>query len=444
MPAERESWKSTLGFVLAAVGSAVGLGNLWRFAYLASEGGGAAFVLAYLAIVAVVGVPLLTAELVVGRRTQASALRAPAVVAGPPWRWLGVVFVVAGFGILAYYSVIMGWTAQLLVDTLRGAIPEDTAAHFAVTSAGGRAVVFHLIGMALTIAIVAGGVRGGIERASLVLMPTLFLLVLGLAIWAGTLSGAGAGYTFYLRPELGELAHFGTLSRAAGQAFFSLSLGMGAIMTYASYLRGAGNLPREAGTIAISDTAVAFVGGLVTFPVVSHFGLQGAVGESTVGALFIALPRAFHAMGAAGVVVGVLFFVALYIAALTSAISLLEVVTAGLIDAVGWPRRAAALAAGSAIAAAGVPVALDTRWVGLLDQLVGNMLLIFGGLMTAILVGYVWREADEELARGFPYPAARRVWRWLLRVALPAILLIVLYGGVRTTVEMVRGLLAGG
>lgn len=438
MPAPRESWRTTFGFVLAAVGSAVGLGNLWRFAYLASEGGGAAFVVAYLVIVAIVGVPLLTAELAVGRFTQTSALRAPVVVGGPGWRWLGVVFVVAGFGILAYYSVIIGWTGQLLVDTLRGTIPEDTAAHFAATSAGGRALFSHLVAMAITVAIVAGGVRGGIERASLALMPTLFLLVVGLAVWAATLPGAGAGYRFYLRPEVEKLFHFETFSRAAGQAFFSLSLGMGAIMTYASYLRGSGNLPREAATIALADTAVAFVGGLVTFPVIYHFGLQTAVGESTVGALFVALPRAFHAMGAAGVVVGVLFFVALYIAALTSAISLLEVVTAGAMDALGWPRRRAALVTGLAIALAGVPVALDTRWVGLLDQIVGNVLLIFGGLMTAILVGYVWRGADEELARGFPYPAARTAWRWALRLALPVILAVVLYGAGRTTLEMLR------
>ncbi len=443
MSAGRESWKSTLGFVLAAVGSAVGLGNLWRFAYLASEGGGAAFVLAYLGIVAIVGVPLLTAELVVGRHAQASALSAPVVVAGGAWRWLGMVFLAAGFGILSYYSVIMGWTGQWLVDTLRGTIPDDTAAHFAATSAGGRAVAFHLLGMGVTIAIVAGGVRGGIERASLVLMPTLFLLVAGLAVWAGTLSGASAGYRFYLRPELGELLHVDTLARAAGQAFFSLSLGMGAIMTYASYLRGAGNLPREAGTIAVADSTVAFLGGLVTFPVIYHFGLQGAVGESTVGALFIALPRAFHAMGAAGTIVGTAFFVALYIAALTSAISLLEVVTAGVMDAWGWSRPTAALASGAAIALAGVPVALDTTWVGLLDQIVGNLLLVFGGLATALLVGYAWHGADGELARGFPYPTARRVWLWLLRLVLPLILAGVLYGAIRTTAGMLREMTGG-
>lgn len=444
MAAARESWKSTLGFILAAVGSAVGLGNLWRFAYLASEGGGAAFVLAYLILVAVVGVPLLTAELVIGRHTQTSALRAPAIVAGSGWRWLGVVFVIAGFGILAYYSVIMGWTAQLLVDTLRGAIPEDTGAYFAAISAGPRAVAYHLLSMVVTIAIVAGGVRGGIERASLVLMPTLFLLIVGLAVWAGTLSGAGTGYAFYLRPELTELADFETLARAAGQVFFSLSLGMGAIMTYASYLRGSGNLPREAGVIALSDTGVAFVGGLVTFPVIYHFGLQNAVGESTVGALFIALPRAFHAMGAPGVLVGTIFFVTLYIAALTSAISLLEVVTAGIIDGFGWSRRVAAGAAGAAIALAGTPVALDTDWVSLLDQLVGNTLLIFGGLMTALLAGYAWRGADAELARGFPHAGARRWWRWLLRIVLPVVLAFMLYGALRTTLDMLRAMVARG
>ncbi|MGH7545883.1 MAG: sodium-dependent transporter, partial [Gemmatimonadota bacterium] len=347
--AERETWKSSLGFILAAVGSAVGLGNLWRFAYRASEGGGAAFVLLYLVIVAVVGVPLLTAEFVMGRHTRTSCVRALARVGGPRWKPLGVFFVLVGFGILSYYSVIMGWTARTLLDTLRGVIPEDTGAYFASIAEGPSAIAFHVLSMAITIAIVGGGVRKGIERASLVLLPTLGVLILGLAIWAATLSGGGPGYAFYLRPDFGELFKLDTLTAAAGQAFFSLSLGMGAMLTYASYIDRETNLGREAGQIALTDSAVAFVGGLVTFPIIYHFALAGAVSESTVGALFIALPRGFHALGATGIVVGAVFFIALYIAALTSAFSLLEVATAPIIDGLGWSRRKAVLAAGGAV-----------------------------------------------------------------------------------------------
>lgn len=430
--AERESWKSSFGFLLAAVGSAVGLGNLWRFAYRASEGGGAAFVLLYLVIVALVGVPLLTAEFVMGRNTGTSCVRALARIGGPRWRWLGLFFVLVGFGILSYYSVIMGWTARLLIDTLRGAVPEDTGAYFGSIAEGPTAIAFHILSMAITIAIVGGGIRKGIERASLILLPLLGLLIVGLAVWAATLSGGGAGYAFYLKPDLGELFRFDTLAAAAGQAFFSLSLGMGAMLTYASYLEGQTNLAKEAGQIGLFDTAVAFLGGLVTFPVIYHFALQGAVSESTVGALFIALPRGFHALGSTGIVVGAVFFIALYIAALTSAFSLLEVTTAPIIDGLGWSRRKAVLVAGAAVTVVGIPSALDTDWLAMLDKWVGEVALVFGGVMIAILVGYVWRPAaDAELAKGLPNATYRRAWFWLLRIVVPIVLLCTLYGVVK-------------
>jgi NSS family neurotransmitter:Na+ symporter len=440
MAGQRESWKSTLGFVLAAAGSAIGLGNLWRFAYIASQGGGAAFVVLYLGFVALVGVPLLVAEFVVGRSARASCVQAIRRVGGRPWAWLGYLFVFVGFGILSYYSVIMGWTGRVLLDTLRGAVPADTGAYFAEVSTGGDAILFHAASLAVTVAIVAGGIRAGIERASVILLPLLFLLILGLVVWAATLSGAGGGYAYYLRPHVEDLFRADTLTRAAGQAFFSLSLGMGAMLTYASYLESRGNLPKEAATVAGLDTLVAFLGGLVTFPIIYHFGLQGAVGESTVGALFIALPRAFHDMGGAGVVVGGVFFLALYIAALTSAISLLQVIVAPLVDGRGWPRGRAALVGGAVSGLAGIPSALNTDVLGFADQVVGNTLLIFGGLLTAVLVGYVWKGADEELAQGFPYPALRRAWFWLLRIVLPVALAGVLWTAVRATVEMARRL----
>ncbi len=437
--AERESWKSSLGFILAAVGSAIGLGNLWRFAYISSQGGGAAFVLLYLLLVAVIGVPLMTAEFTLGRHTRRSCIRAIAQVGGRGWTWLGVMFVFVGFGILSYYSVIMGWTGRLLVDTLRGAVPAETGPYFNEISVGSDAILFHLISMGLTVGIVIGGIRGGIERASLILMPVLALLIVGLAIWAKTLAGSGPGYAYYLRPEVGELLKGSTLSQAAGQAFFSLSLGMGAMLTYASYLEGQGNLPREGGTIALADTGIAFVGGLVTFPIIYHFGLQADVSASNVGALFIALPHGFHDMGGTGVAVGSIFFLALYIAALTSAMSLLQVVVAPLMDGWNWSRQKAVLAAAATAFAVGVPSALSTNWLGLVDQVVGNVLLIFGGLMTAVLVGFVWRGADAELSRGFPHLGLRQTWLWLLRLLLPVVLLLVL--GVtlfQTTIPMVK------
>jgi NSS family neurotransmitter:Na+ symporter len=220
---------------------------------------------------------------------------------------------------------------------------------------------------------------------------------------------------------------------------------MGAIITYASYLREKGSLPLKAGAIALSDTLVAFVGGLVTFPVIYHFGLQADVSDSTIGALFIAVPRGFLEMGGAGLVVGMVFFLALYIAAITSAISLLEVVVSACIDTLGWSRNRAAWLGGGAITLAGVPGAMSTDWVSFMFALFGQVFLIFGGLMLALLVGFVWtRQADEELAKGFPNAALRRAWIWLLRTLVPIVLAVVLYFSVLGVLPAAQALFAAG
>jgi NSS family neurotransmitter:Na+ symporter len=282
--------------------------------------------------------------------------------------------------------------------------------------------------MLLTILVIIRGIQRGIERVSVVLMPTLFLLIAALAVWASTLSGGGPGYAFYLHPDVSRIFHAKTITGAAGQAFFSLSLGMGAMITYASYLPGRGSLPAKAGLIALSDTLVAFVGGLVTFPVVFHFGLQQEVSESAIGALFIAVPRGLLSLGGVGQVVGVVFFATLYIAALTSAISLLEVVSSAAIDSLGWSRSRAGWIGGGAIALAGIPGALSSDWVGFLFQLVGQAFLVFGGLLLAVIVGFVWREkARAELLAGFEHPAYATTWIWLLRTLVPVMLAVTLY-----------------
>jgi NSS family neurotransmitter:Na+ symporter len=363
----RDAWGTRAGFILAAVGSAVGLGNMWRFSYIASQGGGAAFVIAYLAIVAAVGIPLMTSEFVVGRMTRTSPARAVRELGGPAWGPLGWLFVFCGFGILSYYSVIAGWTMRYAFDAVRNAIPADAGAYFGAVSTGGDALLSHLGFMAITIGVILGGVRGGIERAVTWMMPLLFLILIGLALWSATLSGATSGYAYYLRPDLGHLLNGKILTQAAGQAFFSLSLGMGAMMTYASYLKGQGNLGRDATVVALSDFAVAFVAGLVVFPVIFTFGLQGQIGGSTVGALFIALPTGFASMGRAGSFVDTAFFVMLFLAAITSAISLLEVVVTAAMDVLGWARKRTTWVFGGIIALLGVPAAYNTTFLGNLD-----------------------------------------------------------------------------
>jgi NSS family neurotransmitter:Na+ symporter len=443
-PISRDSWATRAGFILAAVGSAVGLGNMWRFAYKASEGGGAAFVVLYIGIVALVGIPLMTSEFVVGRLAQESPARAVRRLGGRAWAPLGWLFVLCGIGILAYYSVIAGWTMRYAIDAVRNAIPFDTSAYFGTVATGWDAVGFHLAFMVLTILVVARGVKAGLERGNLIMMPLLFLILVALAIWAWTLPNGAAGYAYYLRPDPRRLLDVHTLTRAAGQAFFSLSLGMGSMMTYASYLRSRENLGREAMVVALSDTGVAFTAGLIVFPVMFNFGLDGliaGIGDSTVGALFITLPRGFEQLGRAGDYVDSVFFVMLFFAALTSSISMLEVVVAALADGPGWTRPRASWLAGGGIAVLGIPAAFNTTFLGNMDTLVGNFLLLVGGLFTAVLVGYRLRpQATAELARGLPNATMRAAWAGLVRYVVPVVVLLVLAFLARPTWDAVTGL----
>jgi len=424
--APREQWASRAGFVLAAVGSAVGLGNMWRFSYLASENGGAAFLALYVLMTLLVGLPVLLAELVVGRGARKSPVLALAHFGGRSWGRLGWIFVAAGTLILAYYSVIAGWTLRYAFEAMFVGFAEDAGARFDAIATGGPAIAWHLVFLAVTTWVVMRGIRGGIERASVVLMPALFALVIGIALYAATLDGAGAGYAHYLTFSLDDVLRLEVLRHAAGQAFFSLSLGMGAMMTYASYLSRDADLPDESLVIAGADFGVAFVAGLVVFPVIFALGLQGEVGESSVGALFITLPHAFATMGAAGRVVGTVFFVALTVAALTSAISLLEVVVASAIDALGMGRTQASLAAGGAIAILGLPAALDLDVLSVQDQIAGNLLLVVGGLAIAIFVGWRMDDPMGELEAGAGPVRWFGLWRTLLRYVVPAVLGVVL------------------
>ncbi len=420
----REAFGTRAGFILAAAGSAVGLGNMWRFSYQASEGGGAAFVLLYVCMTLLLGIPLMLAEFGLGRRGQLAPIGSLRRLGGPAWAKLGYVFVAAGLMILAYYSVIAGWTIRYAIEAVLHGFSAAAGEHFAAVASGGDAVAFHIGFMLLTILIVVGGVKGGIERASLILMPMLFLIVIGLAIWATTLDGAGEGYAVYLKPDLDELKNPTVWRAAAAQAFFSLSLGMGAMLTFASYLRRDQNLPESATVVAFTDFGVAFVAGLIVFPVIYSLSLQGAVGASTVGALFIALPSAFEAMGGAGRVVGLFFFVTLAVGALTSAISLLEVV----------------------ITALGILPALSTDTLGLMDKIAGELLLVAGALATAILAGWRVRgEVEAELIAGASPFWARQVPRILgvLRFVAPPIVAIVLYFSVRETIAAFTSYFAG-
>ena len=439
----RELWNTRVGFILAAVGSAVGLGNMWRFPYYAAEHGGAAFVALYIGLTFFLGIPLLLAEFTVGRRTRLSPIGALRQAAGPAWVPMGYMFVLAGFMILAFYAVIAGWVTRYALSFVFTGFPHDPGAHFTEISTGGDAIAFHLAFMAITIAIVMGGVEKGIERASLVMMPALFTIIAGLALWAATLPGSAEGYAFYLTPDWNEIFSLDTFGAAAAQAAFSLSLGMGAMLTFASYLSKKESLPREGTIIAFSDFAVAFVAGLVVFPVIFALGLQGAVGESTVGALFIALPGGFLAMGdVMGRIIGSVFFIALFIGAITSAISLLEVVTSSMIDEFGWARKKAAVLMGITIAVVGIWPALDLGALDAYDQITGNVMLPLGALGLAVVVGWVMKDPIEEIGigSGTRMRGLFKGWIWMLRVVAPIALVVVLWSTVPQALRAVAAL----
>ena len=441
--AGRELWGSRLGFLLAAVGSAVGLGNMWRFSYATAEHGGAAFVLFYIFLTFLVGVPVMIAEFGLGRSTRLSPIGALRRAGGSAWVPLGYLFVAAGFLILAYYAVIAGWVTRYAFDAIMSPFPADAGEYFSEVSSGITPVLYHLGFMALTILIVASGVKKGIERVSTVMMPVLGLILVGLAVWATTLTGAGEGYSFYLTPSFEELLSLDTVAAATSQAFFSLSLGMGAMLTFASYLQRDSNLPRESTIIALSDFGVAFVAGLVVFPVVFALGLQDAVGESTLGALFISLPGAFQAMGPTGRAVGLLFFGALFIGAITSGIALLEVVVSSVIDEWKIDRRKASIAMGIVIALIGILPASDINILGAMDAVASEVFLPLGGLFLALLVGWGPPGKRLEIFIEGSSPRIRPLmsgWLWTLRIAVPPLLIVVLSQTIPAGIAAIRAI----
>jgi len=438
--AVREHWRSGLGFVLAAAGSAVGLGNLWGFAYRASQGGGAAFLLLYVLIVLVVCLPVLIAEMVLGRSTGNSPLLAPVTAAGVRWQPMGWLFVIAACGILAFYAVLMGWTGHTLFHALLVGLPVDINAantFFESISGGNSALLGQLLSLVLTALVVGAGVQGGIERLSRWSLPLLFLLLLILSVWASTLPGAFEGYRdFLLRFEMQQLFSPTTIRYAFEQAFFSIGTGIGCILAYAAYLDRRNHLPREAVAVVGMDTAVGLLAGMVTFPVVMSFGLKGLISESTVGTLFIALPTGLSSLGSTGRLVAVLFFSLAYIAAITSSVSLLEVPVASLMDRLGWSRTRAVWLSMGLIFVAGLPAVNYEAALDFMISVFGGVLLVLGGLLLALLLGWVVpRRLDDDLANCETPKGVRRWLRFMLRWVSPP---VIAFGLIVSVVDLVQ------
>ena len=427
--AARGSWTGHVGFVLAAAGSAIGLGNIWMFPYRTGANGGAAFVLVYLAAVSFVGIPLLLAEVLIGRAARRNPVGAFRVIrprsAWPLVGWLGVV---SGFVILSYYGVVAGWALDYTWRMASGELHAMDAAGMsetfaALTANGSRQVFWQALFMIATIVVVSRGVEAGIERASRVLMPLLFGLVLVLLGYSLTSKGAPQGLAFLLEPRFDELGWTGVL-QALGQAFFSLSLGMGAMITYGSYLEADRGLLGPVFLIAGMDTLLAILSGLVIFPLVFSFGLEPGAGP---GLVFITLPKVFTYMPGSSAWAAI-FFALILFAALTSAISLLEVVVAFVVDELEVRRSIASWVVGGIIFALGIPSAVVSGFLDGVDALASNWMLPIGGFLIALFAGWALSPGEQE--SGFAGTGGDRrgftAWRFCVRYLAPIAVGIIL------------------
>jgi NSS family neurotransmitter:Na+ symporter len=440
--AGRGAFGSRLGFIMAAVGSAVGLGNLWRFPYLVSENGGAAFVLLYLVMLFVIGLPALMAELSLGRRSQKSAIQAfqdGGKTKG--WGWGGMVAIAGAVILLSYYSVIAGWALRYIGGGLMDAYGADPGGFFGDISSSSNSILYHLLFMAITIGILIRGVGPGIEKANLIMMPVLFLSVISLVIYGNLLDGASAGREFYIFKADAAAFKFDNfdefsqlLNNAAGQTFFSIGLGIGTMLTYSSYMSRDTNLQSTGLIIGFADTGVAILAGFMVFPILFALGLDDLIaGPSSVGGLFIVLPSAFAAIGGwLGIVFGVSFFIMLSFAALSSALSLLEVPVSAVIDRFPkWGRARAVLMIGLPVYILGVPSAISGDFLGLMDNIINNIILLLGGFLLTIYVGWVRPDILKEMVVGTKGGLDwSKYWAFMIRFVLPGLLLVLFSFGV--------------
>ncbi|MFC4737087.1 sodium-dependent transporter [Bacillus daqingensis] len=431
---QREQFATKLGFILAAVGSAVGLGNIWRFSYVAGESGGAAFLLIYVLCIFLIGLPVLLAEFSVGRRGQSDVVGSYNNIApGKPWVIGGILGVLTSFLILSFYGVIAGWVVYYFFAYLTGqatGVGEGNYADFFVTFIGGAAapVVWQVIFMALVLGIVFFGVKKGIELSNKIFMPLLAIILIFLAVYSLTLDGAGEGLAFLFTPDWSAFAEPGVWSSAVGQAFFTLSLGMGAMITYSSYLSREANLTTAAGSVVTLDTLFAIVAGIVIFPAV--FTFANVEPDAGPGLIFIVLPEVFNQMGGAGTIFAIFFFFLVAIAALSSAISLLEVSVSYVMRQLNWNRRKATLLAGIAVTVFGIPSALSQGgpltfeffglpFLDLIDTITDQYTLPLAGMIVALFVGWGWNQVDALKETGLTNSPFGVLWLWMLRIVAP-------------------------
>ena len=438
-------WKSRWLFILAATGSAVGLGNIWKFPYITGENGGGAFVLVYLLCICIIGIPVMIAEVSLGRMGRQSPINtmkalAKSSNASPNWAIIGWMGALAGFLILSFYSVIAGWALSYTVDMADGDFVNITAEESgnifgALLASPTQLTIWHTAFMVLTMAIVARGVNAGLEKAIKFLMPVLFILLFILFGYALSTDGFSQGFDFMFSFDFSKLTTE-SIMVALGHAFFTLSLGLGAIMAYGAYMPENTSIAKTVVIVAVLDTAVAIMAGLAIFPIVFANGLEPSAGP---GLLFQTLPIAFGQMSG-GVIFGTMFFVLVSFAAWSSAISLAEPIVAWMVERFNMSRNKAAVIIGVSAWTLGMATVFsfniwsdvklfDKTPFDLLDFLTTNILLPLGGLCIAIFAS--WRMSQTKMKNevGIDYPILYKLWLFTLRFLAPAAIVAVLING---------------
>ena len=442
--AKRDGFSSRFGIIAAAAGSAVGLGNIWKFPYIVGENGGSAFILVYLISILAVGLPVLLAEFIIGRRGQANAVRSFKTIApNTKWSGIGWMGIIAAFMILGFYTVIAGYTIHYFILTITNAFSGMSSAEIAQTfsdfSSGSTQIIYTIIFIILSLAILFGGVKDGIEKYSKILMPGLVGIILLLVIRAVTLPGAGEGIEFLLKPDFSQLSMNAVLD-ALGHSFFSLSVGMGTMLTYGSYISKKENLTSTAFSIRAADTIIALLAGLAIFPAVFAFGIDPTAGP---GLVFITLPNVFLQMPG-GSIFGALFFFLLFIAALTSVVSIFEVIIAYVTEELKVNRqKAMALTTVAVVIIATVCALSQTPNSSLvfnghtlfdwMDLLSANVLLPIGGFLIMIFLGFIMKKSDleDELKQGSKSIKNTMAYITITKFVAPVAIAIVFLTGIQ-------------
>lgn len=451
--AKRATWSGKLMFVLSAAASAVGLGSMWRFPYLSAKYGGGTFLLTYLVLMFTLGVALLLLETSLGRKTGQSAIRAFKVF-GKKYAFIGIFTSAIPFIIATYYCVIGGWVARYLVGYATGeaeALADGGGAFSAFIANGGASVVFMLIFTALTFFVVGRGVNGGIEKANLIMMPILIIFAAAIAVYALTLPGAADGLSYYLVPDLSKFSPE-LIIAALGQTFFTLSLAMGIMITYGSYLDKSTRLTSSVGQIAGTTFSVSLLAGLMIVPAAfAALGSGDAVAQNSGPSLmFIVLPQVFEGMGSMGPVIGVVFFVLVLFAALTSNISIIETCTSIVQDGLQCSRMKALIAVAIWTVVMGIvvnlgysalsfvqPLGEGSSLLDLADFLSNSVMMPLAALMTCIFVGWIVKPQTliQEIALSAPFKA-RALWAFVIKFIAPIVVLIILVAYVASSLGL--------